>query len=236
MTSNSNILTGIFLSLLVHAFVFSHWESDFSFNKSINTTQNSSNHVSIQLIKTLNSVTERTKKNLINKNKSAPDTAKSNKPEKTLIAKNVPVEKHTAITQTKKEISVKPLDKEPAITANNNPAPSDDEKINHHLNIELKKKKEKEAYIQLLLAHIEAYKFYPGAARRRAIEGKLDVTFLLTETGGHYKLKINGGKTILQRAVRQALDDAQPFPKPPSSLLSNQPIAFSMYYQLSDVN
>ena len=229
MTSNSNILTGIFLSLLAHAFAFAHWESDFSFNKSNNTPENISKHVIIQLVKSVTPV-------INNTNKSTPDTAKQFSPKKTLVAKNKPVKQLAAITTTKKEISVEPLDRETAKVANTSPPPLPDEKINHQHNIELKNKKEKEAYIQLLLAHIEAYKFYPGAARRRAIEGKLDVTFLLSENGGHYQLKINGGRAILQRAVRQALNDAQPFPKPPSSLLSNQRIAFSMYYQLSDVN
>jgi len=231
MTSNSNILTGIFLSLLAHAFAFSHWESDFSFNKSNNTPENISKHVIIQLVK---SVTPTSVIN--NEKKSIPDTAKPLSPKKALVVKNKPVKQLSAITTTKKEIPVEPLDRETENTANTSPPPTPDEKITHQHNIELKKKKEKEAYIQLLLAHIEAYKFYPGAARRRAIEGKLDVTFLLSESGEHYQLKINGGKSVLQRAVRQALNDAQPFPKPPSSLLSNQRIAFSMYYQLSDVN
>ncbi|MCW8935048.1 MAG: TonB family protein [Gammaproteobacteria bacterium] len=230
MTSNSNILKGIFLSLLVHAFVFAYLESSFSFNKSINASQNISKHVTVQLIKHL---APTSRKNLLDKNKSKPAVAKPEPPKKTLSAKNKPLQKPAAVSQIKKEVSVKPLDREPAKAT---PPPLADEKLNHQLNIELEKKKEKETYMQLLLAHIESYKFYPGAARRRAIEGKLDVSFLLSESGGHYQLEINGGKAVLQRAVRQALDDAQPFPKPPSSLLPNQPISFSMYYQLSDVN
>jgi len=228
MTSNSNIFTGIIFSLLLHALAFTHWESDFSFNNSINSSENISKHVIIQLVNTVSPIT----KNI----KSIPVKEKPTPPREALITKNKPVEQFATITETKKEIPAKPLDRETAKAATTSPSPSPDEEIKHQQNIELKKIREKEAYIQLLLAHIEAYKFYPGAARRRAIEGKLDITFLLSETGGHYQLKINGGRAILQHAVRQALDDAQPFPKPPSSLTSNQPIAFSMYYKLSDIN
>ena len=98
--------------------------------------------------------------------------------------------------------------------------------------IEMSLEKQRNEYLLQLLAHIESYKFYPGAARRRSIEGTLDVAFFLDQDGGVYQLTINGGRAVLQRAVRQALNDAQPFPKPPSAVKMNQQIAFSMVYEL----
>lgn len=59
------------------------------------------------------------------------------------------------------------------------------------------------------------------------------MSFKLLSEGQLSQLTINGGKAILQRAARQALDDAMPLPTPPASFDANQYIEFSMVFTLS---
>ncbi len=87
-------------------------------------------------------------------------------------------------------------------------------------------------YLKALLAHIETYKFYPRAARRRGIEGTLAVSFMLTPDIRPDKIEIQGGRSVLQQAARQAVTDAAPFPLPPAELKLPRRIAFTMVYAL----
>jgi len=98
---------------------------------------------------------------------------------------------------------------------------------NHQLVIE-----QKQQYMQKLMAHIDAHKFYPSAARRRGIEGEVQVSFNLTTDKTPVNIEMNGGISILQRAARQALQDASPFPEPPTDVFFNSPIVISMVYAL----
>ena len=92
--------------------------------------------------------------------------------------------------------------------------------------------KQKQQYMQKLMAHIDAHKFYPSAARRRGIEGEVQVSFNLTTDKIPVNIEVNGGISILQRAAMQALRDASPFPEPPAGVFFNSPIVISMVYAL----
>ena len=92
--------------------------------------------------------------------------------------------------------------------------------------------KQKQQYMQKIMAHIDAHKFYPSAARRRGIEGEVQVSFNLTTDKIPVNIEVNGSISILQRAAMQALQDASPFPEPPADVFFNSPIVISMVYAL----
>jgi len=220
MTSNSNILPGVILSIIIHGFAFIQFEVDFSFENKSMPVEGLSNQINIQLVKYVKPVAKTITDAIARKTNVKPAIKKKS------FVKTKPEEQLNAID----EVPVaEVIEKKAQPEAQGRPEVTE-ARISQQ--VEIDPEKERQAYIQLLLAHIERYKFYPGAARRRSIEGKLDVSFYLQPDGGHHQLLINGGRAVLQRAVRQALEDAQPYPEPPSSLQMDQRIAFSMYYQL----
>jgi len=91
----------------------------------------------------------------------------------------------------------------------------------------------REQYLQKLLRHIESFKFYPRAARQRAIEGNLRVSFMLQDNGRYEQLVINGERSVLVNATRMALNEALPLPLPDSNLEFTRQIEFSMSYSLN---
>jgi|GEM_PF-6549184 len=231
MTSNSNFAAGIFISLLVHAIAFTQWKTDVSFEKNMTPVEGVSHRINVQLVKYIKPVVEVIEKAVVQKNSIQP-----------IIKEIVQKVSQTPLKDDSENIEPLPVIEDTPTVELDEKVDEADEVVEKGLEmeagemliqqVEIDLQKDKEDYIKLLLAHIEAYKFYPGAARRRAIEGKLNVTFLLHKDGSHDQLTINGGRAVLQRAVRQALDDAQPFPKPPASLQVDQRIAFSMVYEL----
>lgn len=80
--------------------------------------------------------------------------------------------------------------------------------------------KQKEQYLQLLMKHIDAHKFYPAAARRRGIEGEVQISFELTADKSACNIEADGSVSVLERAAIQAVRDASPFPEPPPMYLS----------------
>jgi len=62
--------------------------------------------------------------------------------------------------------------------------------------------------------HLEAFKYYPASARRRGIEGEVDVSFFLTGGGLASRLKVlrGSGYAVLDRAALKTVARAQPFP------------------------
>jgi len=67
---------------------------------------------------------------------------------------------------------------------------------------------------RLLRNHLESYKYYPASARRRSIEGHVDVGFTLTRNGAadHITVLQGSGYAMLDRAAMQTVLKAQPFP------------------------
>ncbi len=62
--------------------------------------------------------------------------------------------------------------------------------------------------------HLETFKYYPASARRRGIEGDVDVAFNLTHGGmaGQVTVLKGSGYTVLDRAAIMTVARAQPFP------------------------
>jgi protein TonB len=88
-------------------------------------------------------------------------------------------------------------------------------------------------YLHALLGHIESFKFYPRAARRRSIEGDVKISFVLRDDGRYEQLLLNGDETVLVKATRQALESALPLPAPPSDIGLSGRIEFTMAYSLA---
>ncbi len=93
-------------------------------------------------------------------------------------------------------------------------------------------KKETDLYLSQLMAHIEKHKWYPKAARRRGIEGDVSVHFTVLPDGSVEALRVGDSAEVLTKAVRQAVEDASPMPKPPASLHCPLPCQFKMRFSL----
>ncbi len=87
-------------------------------------------------------------------------------------------------------------------------------------------------YLARLLAHIERHKFYPRAARRRALEGEVEVTFEVLAEGRVRALEVRGGARLLRNAARQAVQAAQPLPRPPEATALPYRVRFRMRFAL----
>jgi len=87
-------------------------------------------------------------------------------------------------------------------------------------------------YFSQLQAHIEACKYYPRAARKQGIEGKVEVSFQLLKDGDVRDIKSSGAHRLLRHASTRAIKEALPLPKPPDSLAMPTNIRFSMHYDL----
>ncbi|HSH41684.1 MAG TPA: TonB family protein [Arenicellales bacterium] len=92
---------------------------------------------------------------------------------------------------------------------------------------------ERERYLSELLAHIEANKRYPRAARRRRLEGDVAVQFTLLGDGSIRKLRVESGPAVLRAAARSTLDRAMPLPSPPQSVGAPLPVRYAMRFRLN---
>lgn len=90
----------------------------------------------------------------------------------------------------------------------------------------------KQEYLRRLMAHIEAYKHYPRAARRRGLEGDVTISFVLHETGRVSTVTAEGAHRLLLTAASEAVNAAQPMPEPPASQALPWEIAFTMRFTL----
>jgi protein TonB len=93
---------------------------------------------------------------------------------------------------------------------------------------------ERESYLQHLLAHIDSHKFYPRSARRRGMEGEVQVAFYLLRDGSINDLQVEGGSKVLRNAAKQAVQQALSLPPPPESMQLQEQIRFGMVYRLDD--
>lgn len=90
----------------------------------------------------------------------------------------------------------------------------------------------KQRYLASLLARIEEHKSYPGAARRRAIEGDVSVSFRIACDGSVNEIDIPSGHKLLKQAAAQALNRAQPLPQPPSGIDCPVVVSYVMAFGL----
>ena len=92
---------------------------------------------------------------------------------------------------------------------------------------------QREQYMQQLMSHIEKYKYYPGAARRRGIEGEVNIRFRLCHDGDVEDLEIDSDYSILKQAANEAVRSALPLPQPPEDLGFSRQFVFNMVYRLN---
>jgi protein TonB len=91
-----------------------------------------------------------------------------------------------------------------------------------------------EQYLAELLASIEKHKRYPSLARRKNIEGKVEVRFKLACNGQVTELDISGSHSLLRKAANKAIKAAQPFPEIPAETKCPLPIKYAMAYTLKN--
>jgi len=91
----------------------------------------------------------------------------------------------------------------------------------------------RQQYLQKLLRHIAAFKYYPQSARMRSIEGAIKVTFILNGDGSYKQLILDGKYSVLIRATRMALKAAAPLPIPDDNFELLKHIEFTMLYSLT---
>jgi len=91
---------------------------------------------------------------------------------------------------------------------------------------------EKQRYKSQLMAHIEAHKYYPSAARKRAIEGDVLVSFVLSPEGEVKDIAVKGGPRMLRKAAKKAVQAALPFPTPDKKLDEAMPMTYKMAFAI----
>ena len=87
-------------------------------------------------------------------------------------------------------------------------------------------------YLNNLLTYIEGHKYYPQSARKRGINGSIDVSFELLNNGEINGLKASGGPMVLRKAAEQAIANALPFPVPPAEVNCPLQVSYAMQFQL----
>ena len=92
---------------------------------------------------------------------------------------------------------------------------------------------QREHYLKQLMAHIEKFKYYPRAARRRNIEGEVTVSFKMSQDGRIAELIISSDYGVLKQAAADAIESALPLPLPSSELLFSKAVKFNMRYMLN---
>jgi len=92
--------------------------------------------------------------------------------------------------------------------------------------------KARQKYLRQLMAHIEGYKHYPNAARRRRLEGDVKVAFTLQPGGRVTGLAAGGAHNLLNTAASDAVTAAQPMPTPPDTLKLPWQVSFTMRFTI----
>ncbi len=87
-------------------------------------------------------------------------------------------------------------------------------------------------YISLIQQLIESKKVYPRAARRRRIEGEVDVSFILNLDGTVAQVRSQGDKKVLNSAAVNAVKAVSPLPAPPEMIAKPLELSFTMVFKL----
>ncbi|MCL1916470.1 MAG: energy transducer TonB [Desulfovibrionaceae bacterium] len=87
-----------------------------------------------------------------------------------------------------------------------------------------------ETQFQNILQYVRRHLIYPERARRLGWSGTATVTFVITQDGGVEELALreSSGQAVLDRAAREAVLAAVPFPPPPVRARIVLPIAFKL--------
>lgn len=156
------------------------------------------------------------------------------KPVKKIVAK--PVKKKPVKTkQARKEPVVRriePVEKVEPVRQMATAEPVRGQQVSHSSDGLLQRQRQQ--YLHELMSHIEAFKFYPRAARRRYLEGTVKISFRVIDDGSCEQLMLDGDHSALVKAARSALESAMPLPAPPEDIVLSEKIEFAMVYSLTD--
>ena len=90
-------------------------------------------------------------------------------------------------------------------------------------------------YFNLVRKNIEANKIYPEKARRRMIEGRVTVQFIIMDDGHVSSVKIvkHSGDMSIDKAALKAVGDSSPFVQPPAGLFAGSlPVEITLVFEL----
>lgn len=90
-------------------------------------------------------------------------------------------------------------------------------------------------YFNLIRKNIEANKIYPEKARRRMIEGRVTVQFIIMDDGHISSVKIvkHSGDMSIDKAALKAVGDCSPFLQPPAGLFAGSlPVEITLVFEL----
>ena len=90
----------------------------------------------------------------------------------------------------------------------------------------------RQRYLSQLLTYIEGYKYYPHKARRRGMEGSIQVSFELLPNGEINRLVTSGGPLLLRQAAKGAVHKALPLPACPPEIKCPMQVSYAMQFLL----
>jgi len=91
----------------------------------------------------------------------------------------------------------------------------------------------REHYLATLLSLIEQQKVYPKIARRRDIQGNVQVAFTVACNGSITGLQTSNGHKILEKSARKAVRKALPLPLPPAENPCPVKVKYAMVFKLN---
>lgn len=97
--------------------------------------------------------------------------------------------------------------------------------VQQQINQDIKEAKQR-AFIEELIKKIDSNKSYPNMARRRCIEGVVDVKFIILANGNVEDIQIVSGRSIFKRSTTEAIERS--FPIEVDSTLFNFPEEFRL--------
>ena len=92
-----------------------------------------------------------------------------------------------------------------------------------------------ENYLSMVRMRIERHKKYPIIARKRHMEGRVRLRFIIGPDGRVSGMKVVGKSrySVLDRAAVKAVTDSAPFPEPPKDLFAGPvPLEVSIVFEL----
>lgn len=90
----------------------------------------------------------------------------------------------------------------------------------------------RQRYLREILEHIEEHKFYSTSARRRRLEGTVEVSFLVSPDGMITDLQLAGSHTMLRQVAEETVRRALPLPEPPREMEGPLAVRYGMNFSL----
>ena len=218
-------LVSLTLAVMVHASVLLYWDGSIQPGISSDINEPQTIHLSFSKVvvdvpvpeKKLSKPVHQKKVTLKKTETKKLETKKADIPRSEVVRVNKP---ETQLSETaKNESREKVSERESQLVSPQQARPAPDRQV-------------QQAYLLRLVRHIEKFKFYPGAARRRGVEGFVSIRFIISQQGEVMSLELSSPQRILKQAAEEAIHSAEPLPLPDEAGLVNQQIQFKMHYAL----